>query len=86
VRNRALALTSFYSGCRFGEISSLLYTDVVDAEGNICSEGVLLAENTKTKEASTVFVNAKFKKELQSYISSYKPRNPNAKHKGHAPS
>jgi integrase/recombinase XerD len=33
-RNRALVLTSFYSGCRVGEISSLLYTDVVDAEGN----------------------------------------------------
>jgi len=78
-RNRALVLTSFYSGCRVGEISSLLYTDVVDAEGNVRSEVVLRAENTKTKEARTVFVNAKLKKELQSYICSYKPSNPNAK-------
>jgi integrase/recombinase XerD len=74
VRNRALVLT-FYSGCRVGEISSLLYTDVVDAEGNVRSEVVLRAENTKTKEARTVFVNAKLKKELQSYISGYKPTN-----------
>jgi integrase/recombinase XerD len=47
-RNRALVLTSFYSGCRVGEISSLLFSDVVDAEGNVRSELVLRAENTKT--------------------------------------
>ena len=78
-RNRALVSFSFYAGCRVGEISSLLYTDVVDAEGNVRSEVVLRAENTKTKEARTVFVNAKLKKELQSYICSYKPTNQNAK-------
>jgi len=78
-RNRALVSFSFYAGCRVGEISSLLYTDVVDADGNVRSEVVLRAENTKTKEARTVFVNAKLKKELQSYICSYRPTNPNAK-------
>ena len=78
-RNRALVLTSFYSGCRVGEISSLLFSDVVDAEGNVRNELVLRAENTKTKEARTVFVSAKLKKELQSYICSYKPTNPYAK-------
>jgi integrase/recombinase XerD len=78
-RNRALVSFSFYAGCRVGEISSLLYTDVVDANGNVRSEVVLRAENTKTKEARTVFVNAKLKKELQSYICSYKPTNQTAK-------
>ena len=78
-RNRALVSFTFYAGCRVGEISSLLYTDVVDADGNVRSEVVLRAENTKTKEARTVYVNAKLKKELQSYICSYKPVTSNAK-------
>ena len=63
VRNRALVSFSFYAGCRVGEISSLLYTDVVDTDGSVRSEVVLRAENTKTKEARTVFINAKLKKE-----------------------
>lgn len=35
----------------------------------------LKAENTKTKEARIVFVNAKLKKELQQYANAYKPAN-----------
>ena len=76
VRNRAVVSFSFYAGCRVGEISSLLYTDVVDAEGNVRSEVVLRAENTKTREARTVFVNAKLKRELETYVRNYKPTNP----------
>ena len=73
VRNRTLVLTSFYSGCRVGELSSLTYADVVDDEGKVRDEIRLKAENTKTKEARVVFVNAKLKKELQQYASTYKP-------------
>ena len=72
-RNRALVLMSFYSGCRVGELSSLTYTDVVDDEGEVRNEIRLKAENTKTKEARIVFVNAKLKKELQQYANTYKP-------------
>jgi len=75
VRNRALVLMSFYSGCRVGELSSLTYTDVVDDEGKVRDEIRLKAENTKTKEARVVFVNAKLKKELQQYANTYKPIN-----------
>ena len=75
VRNRALVLTSIYSGCRVGELSSLTYTDVVDDEGKVRDEIRLKAENTKTKEARVVFINAKLKKELQQYASIYKPAN-----------
>jgi len=74
-RNRALVLMSFYSGCRVGELSSLTYTDVVDSEGKVRDEIRLKAENTKTKEARVVFVNAKLKKELQQYANAYKPAN-----------
>ena len=72
-RNRALVLMSFYSGCRVGELSSLTYADVVDDEGKVRDEIRLKAENTKTKEARIVFVNAKLKKELQQYANVYKP-------------
>jgi integrase/recombinase XerD len=78
-RNRALVSFSFYAGCRVGEISSLLYTEVIDAEGKVRNEVVLRAENTKTKEARTIFINAKLKKELQNYVSYYKPKNSDAK-------
>ena len=74
-RNRALVLSSFYSGCRVGELSSLTYTDVVDDAGTVRDEIRLKAENTKTKEARVVFVNAKLKKELQRYADFYKPQN-----------
>jgi integrase/recombinase XerD len=74
-RNRALVLTSIYSGCRVGELSSLTYADVVNEEGKVRDEIRLKAENTKTKEARVVFVNAKLKKELQQYVNSYKPAN-----------
>ncbi len=72
-RNRALVLTSVYSGCRVGELSSLIYTDVVDDAGKVRDEIRLKAENTKTKEARVVFVNTKLKKELQQYANTYKP-------------
>jgi integrase/recombinase XerD len=74
-RNRALVLSSFYSGCRVGELSSLTYTDVVDDEGKVRDEIRLKAENTKTKEARIVFVNTKLKKELQKYADFYKSAN-----------
>ena len=72
-RNRALVLTSVYSGCRVGELSSLTYADVVDSEGKVRDEIRLKAENTKTNEARIVFVNAKLKKELQQYADNYTP-------------
>ncbi len=79
VRNRTLVLTSFYSGCRVGELSSLLYTDVVDNDGKVRDEIRLRAEDTKTKEARVVFVSAKLKKELQNYANFYKAKSPYSK-------
>lgn len=78
-RNRALVMFSFASGCRVGEISSIRYSDVIDAEGKVRNEIRLRAENTKTKEARTVFVSEKLQKELQQYAKVYKPANANEK-------
>ena len=58
-RNRALLMTTFLSGVRVGELASLKYKDVVDADGNIRNEIRLSAEQTKGNEERVVFVNDK---------------------------
>lgn len=78
-RNRALLMTTFLSGVRVGELASLRFKDVVDAEGSIRNEIRLLAENTKTNEARTVFVNEKLRKELAAYATIYTPKDTNCK-------
>jgi len=67
VRNRALLMTTFLSGMRVGEVASLRYSDVIDADGAIRSEIRLSAEQTKGNEARIVFVNDKLRKELELY-------------------
>jgi integrase/recombinase XerD len=79
VRNRALVLTSFLSGMRVGEIASLRYIDAVGADGTIKSEIHLTAEQTKGNEGRTIFVNDRLRKELETYIATYKPVNTNRK-------
>lgn len=78
-RNRALLITTFASGMRCGEVASLRYKDVVDADGRIRSEIRLTAEQTKGNEARVVFINEKLRKELEQYIRVYKPANLNSK-------
>ena len=78
-RNRCLLLTTFLSGMRCGEVATLRYSDVVNADGTIKNEIRLSAENTKTNEARTVFVNDKLRKEFEKYIAVYKPSNTNEK-------
>ena len=79
VRNRAILQTSFLSGMRVGEIASLRFKDVVDGEGRIKDQILLTADMTKGSESRIVFINEKLRKELQSYISIYKPLSPDAK-------
>lgn len=79
IRNRCLVLTTFLSGMRCGEVASLRYCDVVNADGTIKNEIRLRAENTKTNEARTVFVNDKLRKEFEKYIRAYKPSDTNVK-------
>ena len=78
-RNRALVMMMFNTGMRVSEVASLRIKDVVDMEGNIKNEILLLAENTKTNEARTVFVNEKLRKELQQYSKLLTCDNTNAK-------
>jgi integrase/recombinase XerD len=67
-RDRALILTSHYSGMRVGEIASLTVAHVLDSSRNIRSEIRLTAEQTKGKHPRTVFLNSKLREELSHYI------------------
>jgi integrase/recombinase XerD len=67
-RDRAIVLTSFLSGMRAHELAALRLGDVVGEDGNIRSEITLDASQTKGRHARRVFINAKLKKELGSYI------------------
>ena len=78
-RNRALVMTTFLSGMRVGEVASLKYSDVVNADGTVKNEIRLSAEQTKGNEARVVFVNEKLRKELELYTRTYKPINPRRK-------
>lgn len=73
VRNRAILQTSFLSGMRVGEIASLKYRDVVDNEGKVKNQILLTADMTKGSESRIVFINEKLRKELQTYVTLYKP-------------
>jgi integrase/recombinase XerD len=67
-RNRALILTSFWSGMRVGEIAALTMGDVVNEDGTIKSEIRLSAAQTKGGRARTVFIPAKLQIELRNYL------------------
>jgi integrase/recombinase XerD len=79
LRNRALVMMMFNTGMRVSEVASLRIRDVMDTESNIKNEIRLLAENTKTNEARTVFVNEKLRRELQQYAKLFVNANPNCK-------
>ena len=72
-RNRAMLMTTFLSGMRVGELSSLRFNEVVGSDGNIRNEIRLTPEMTKGKFARVVFVNERLRKEWEKYIGIYYP-------------
>jgi integrase/recombinase XerD len=71
-RNRAILLTSFYSGMRVGEIASLRICDVCNEDSTIKSEIHLRASQTKGNVGRVVFVNEKLRTELDNYLRRHK--------------
>jgi integrase/recombinase XerD len=79
LRNRVMLLMTHYAGMRVGEVANLRYRDVIDEAGNVRDEVLLDAEQTKGHFARVVFINAKLKRELETYIASYPVTKPDAK-------
>ena len=73
-RNRAMLLTSYYSGMRVGEISSVRICDVRNEDGTIKHEVRLSAEQTKGNTGRIVLFNEKLRAEIASYLRTHKHR------------
>ncbi len=71
IRNRAMLLTSYWSGMRVGEIAALRICDVRNEDGLIRSEIRLSANQTKGNRGRVVFVNEKLRAELTAYLKHY---------------
>jgi integrase/recombinase XerD len=76
VRNRAMLLATHLAGMRVGEVASLRYMDVTDADGQLRDEIRLDAAQTKGRHGRVVFVNARLKREHEAYLLSYPPTKP----------
>jgi integrase/recombinase XerD len=71
VRNRTMLLATHLAGMRVGEVASLRYGDVVNDTGEVRDQINLIPEQTKGRHARAVFVNAKFRRELENYLASH---------------
>lgn len=63
-RNKLAILLSHYAGLRVGEIASLNWSDVIEADGSIKTVFYLDAKNTKSNEARAVHLNSILLKEV----------------------
>ena len=76
LRDRAMILTSFWSGMRVGEISQLKMGDVLNTDGTLKNEVRLSAAQTKGNQGRLVFIPSKLKEEWANYLATRKIKNP----------
>lgn len=76
-RNRAIVLTSFWSGMRVGELAALRICDVRNDDATIKTEVRLTPEQTKGRWGRVVFLNDKLRDELAQYLRSIKIKDVN---------
>jgi len=66
-RDETIILTSFYAGLRAKEIAALTVGNVFDEEGNVRSQFILSAAQSKGGQTRTVYLNQRFRKALLEY-------------------
>lgn len=69
-RNRAIVLLTHWAAMRIGEVAALRVGDVLGRDGTIRTEIRLDAARTKGRQARTVYVSDKLRKELAAYVKS----------------
>ena len=67
VRDETITLTSFYAGLRAKEIAALIVGNVFDEDGNVRTQFILSAEQSKGGQTRTVYLNQRFRKVLLEY-------------------
>ena len=66
-RDETIILTSFYAGLRAKEIAALTVGNVFDEEGNLRTQFILSAAQSKGGQTRTVYLNQRFRKALLEY-------------------
>jgi integrase/recombinase XerD len=74
IRNKAMLLTSYWSGMRVGEIAALRICDIRNEDGTIKNEVRLSSNQTKGNYGRTVFINDKLREEWGNYLKFHKPK------------
>ena len=75
-RNRAIFLTSVYTGMRVGEIAALRFEDVIDDTGAVRDEIRLSGAQTKGRSGRVVYLGHRAKRTLSEYVSTIVSRDP----------
>lgn len=70
-RDRAALMLSYLAGLRVGEIAALRWSDLVDEEGRVREQLRLSAAVTKGGHARVVFMNARLRREIEQFQSSF---------------
>jgi len=73
-RNRVMLLLTHWSMLRVGEVAALRYCDVLEADGQIRSETVLAASQTKGDKSRRIWFNERMRTELAAYVAAHKPK------------
>jgi integrase/recombinase XerD len=73
-RNRTMVLLTHWSMLRVGEVAALRYCDVLDSDGQIRSEAVLAAEQTKGDKSRRIWFNERMRAELAAYVAAHRPK------------
>jgi integrase/recombinase XerD len=73
-RNRTMVLLTHWSMLRVGEVAALRYCDVMDSDGQIRTETVLAAEQTKGDKSRRIWFNERMRAELAAYVAAHRPK------------
>ena len=73
-RNRTMLLLTHWSMLRVGEVAALRYCDVLTADGEIRTDTVLSASQTKGDKSRRIWLNERMREELMAYVAAHKPK------------
>ena len=76
VRDETIILTSFYAGLRAKEIAALTVGNVFDEAGNVRTQFILTAEQSKGGHTRTVYLNQRLRRALLEYSASIRTAKP----------
>ena len=75
-RDETIIITSFYAGLRAKEIAALTVGNVFDKVGNVRTQFILTAEQSKGGRTRTVYLNQRLRRALVEYSASIRTAKP----------